>query len=970
MSKHAINHTLAALAVPLVLATACADATPESADALNEHIAITSIEITSGDDLYLLHPIHVAVAAELSGEAFDTDLVIGMRTIDGSEGCVLGAMPVEHGGEQALDEGVTSPGAYANEAEFVIDRACYALIERDDVELFASFDPWNRLGDRELDTTAPSEGGGSALDLFSIVAAAAVGVEGCESCETTYSLSASPGLDAELEELNLSSVVAVLPVAAEGGEAPHKTTDRPDFSLTVRSRVVGLAKGAGLDDDRVHLRHSIRPLGSSGPGLPLLQRQGEDYDALAPVPTPSSGDVVSLAPLYIEDAARETLVDGSWSGLEEFELVTCLETDFDQAIYKAEDQPRANDCGSLPVVIVRQEVGADGLPTPTPGAAKVRQADVWGDSWWANAGYGFGQSGMMFEAWVEANAADQADWTYKGIRVHNAGAWFEAGFDFNAKVFGYNFELAEIYATFIAYEFGGGTVAMGASLFGDDFIPEFVIQTNNGDALTLQEVFDEAGVNAAPVVSESLGIAGVNFDDGCGSVDAGLWIEASAGLDANLTSATVSTTRQGVEVSGTITPFVDATAKAGTQVNYSEYIGGGITANLNLVNIALPFTVAVERIDYDPLAATRLSLNQYAQAHLAALSGGIYFNIYYTIPWPLCWSDCTNNHNHTIASWNGLNSTLTFFNTTSNIHVGDQKPSESWWCTHSNSEMHVGDFDGDGASDYLCHDVSNGNKDIDFNDAGNFAGTDWSQASGLCGNNGNFQLLVGDFDGDGRDDLMCHDIYWKAIDYADASGHFESIEWSAETTWCTASDQVIRSGDFNGDGRDDLYCHNYSGSKWLDYADASGHFGGTDWAGTVLPNSFCGLYDGQQIALGTTHGRFVQARSEGWGWMVDQATQVGSWERFTVECHGEKAALHTHHGRYLTARNASSDYDVSQQSVVGGWEKFIPVAQDDGSWSFLTYHGRYLMASDEVSDYEMKQQTRAGSWERFSVIPQ
>jgi hypothetical protein len=958
MSKQAIKQTLGLLAVPLVLTTGCGDSTGQAGDqaASNERIAVVELELTSKDQPHLLHPLRVAIEAELAGEAYKTDLLIGMRTSDGATGCVLGAMPVEHLGDA---------GNYVNEAEFVVDRNCYELVGRDDVELFASFDPWNRLGDQEpaeIDETA-------AFDIYSIVAAAALSVEGCETCETHYTLHDNPGLDAQLRELNMSSVVTVLPVAAEDGVEPI-VPDRPDFSVTTRSRVTGLANGEALTEGLVQLSHRIRPIGSSDDGLPLIQRKQDVASELATVEVPSNGDLTIVSPLYIQDDTRDALVDGVWANVEEFELVTCLVTDFDQAIHVGEEQPRANDCAAVPLVIVREEVGADGLPVPQPGAASATDAEVWGDTWEAGSSYGFGESSFTFETWLDVNGTETSATTYGGINVHSAGSWFEAGVYAGGTVFDNAVDVIDIYATFIGYDFGGGAAAMGASILWYEFIPEFEIQMYDGEPLSLHEILDAADLDIETSLSKSVTLLGVTFDDGCGSVEAGLWLEGTLGIDTEQTTITVSTTTQGTEVSGTITPFMDIAAKAGTEVKYGDYVSGGITATLNLLELDVPFTVAVEVIDYSPLSALRLEFNEYASALLTTLSGDIKFNIKWET-WCAPFPGCSGSHSHTIATWSGFNTTVDFFNLTQILNTGTNKPATSW-CGHSTSKLFTGDFNADGALDYLCHDTNDGKKWIDYQSGGAFTGTNWSRAANWCTGSSN-QVLIGDFNGDNRDDMICHTSSSKYIDYADSNAQFMGTEWSYNSTWCTSSGMVIYTGDYNDDGRDDLYCYNKStGTKYLDYADASGQFAGTDWSGTVLPTGFCGMYNGDTIALKTYHNKYVRAGGSPENWTVNQSSTVGAWEKFVVSCSGDVVSLESYHNRYLQANGSNVDYVVRQQTFIGDWEKFTAVEQEDGSWAFLTDHNRYLQARDgnNGNNWVLKQQTYVGDWEKFTVVPQ
>ncbi len=151
----------------------------------------------------------------------------------------------------------------------------------------------------------------------------------------------------------------------------------------------------------------------------------------------------------------------------------------------------------------------------------------------------------------------------------------------------------------------------------------------------------------------------------------------------------------------------------------------------------------------------------------------------------------------------------------------------------SNRRLHVGDFNGDGKDDLFCHDLGTGAEYIDYADAnGRFAGTDWSAAAGFCNFEG-AEIHIGDFNGDGRDDILCHSAETgnRAIDYANSAGQFGATNFSAGNLFCRANGSRLFVGDVNGDGKDDLVCHNLnSGAKSVDLADASGHLDGTDWS--------------------------------------------------------------------------------------------------------------------------------------------
>jgi hypothetical protein len=185
----------------------------------------------------------------------------------------------------------------------------------------------------------------------------------------------------------------------------------------------------------------------------------------------------------------------------------------------------------------------------------------------------------------------------------------------------------------------------------------------------------------------------------------------------------------------------------------------------------------------------------------------------------------------------------------STVYAGftDRFPSPAGWCTHDTGRLFVGDFDASGLEDLLCHDVSTGYMWIDYNDgSGLLNGTDWERAAGWCwGRNGS--LHIGKFNSDGRADLLCHDrtggTLW--IDHADTNGRFMGTDWVSQQGKCFSASQQVRIGDFNGDGRDDLLCHDVlSGGLQIDYADANGVFftgSAFDWVG----NNFCSHSSGR-----------------------------------------------------------------------------------------------------------------------------
>lgn len=148
------------------------------------------------------------------------------------------------------------------------------------------------------------------------------------------------------------------------------------------------------------------------------------------------------------------------------------------------------------------------------------------------------------------------------------------------------------------------------------------------------------------------------------------------------------------------------------------------------------------------------------------------------------------------------------------------------WCYHAGSVLLVGDFNGDGRADMLCHD-NNGYKWVALaNTNGQFTGTTWKKDMKWCYHQGS-QLFLGDFNGDGRTDMLCHDTKgYKWVSLANHDGSFSGTSWKKNMGWCYHKGSRLMIGDFNGDGRADMFCYD-SKTKWISLAQPDGSFVGT-----------------------------------------------------------------------------------------------------------------------------------------------
>jgi hypothetical protein len=138
----------------------------------------------------------------------------------------------------------------------------------------------------------------------------------------------------------------------------------------------------------------------------------------------------------------------------------------------------------------------------------------------------------------------------------------------------------------------------------------------------------------------------------------------------------------------------------------------------------------------------------------------------------------------------------------------------------------VGDFNGDHRDDILWRNSTTGQiADWLGTPSGGFTGNGANSASAISTD---WHVAgVGDFNGDGRDDILWRNDDGRIADWlGTASGGFTGNGANSAST-ASADWQVAAIGDYNGDGRDDILWHNSSTGQvtnWLGQPD--GGFGG------------------------------------------------------------------------------------------------------------------------------------------------
>jgi hypothetical protein len=139
------------------------------------------------------------------------------------------------------------------------------------------------------------------------------------------------------------------------------------------------------------------------------------------------------------------------------------------------------------------------------------------------------------------------------------------------------------------------------------------------------------------------------------------------------------------------------------------------------------------------------------------------------------------------------------------------------WTANEMQKVLVGDFDGDGKDDVMKLDVGwtpaprgvwVGLSRVDANGKHYFATTKWATWTTYP----HMLVQVGDFDGDGKDDLMKFDVatngdwaergLWVGLSRGGSAGrYFSTSKW---TTWHTQRDMTVFAADIDGDGRTDV----------------------------------------------------------------------------------------------------------------------------------------------------------------------
>jgi hypothetical protein len=194
----------------------------------------------------------------------------------------------------------------------------------------------------------------------------------------------------------------------------------------------------------------------------------------------------------------------------------------------------------------------------------------------------------------------------------------------------------------------------------------------------------------------------------------------------------------------------------------------------------------------------------------------------------------------------------------------------SWgWCTHTGANLYYADVNGDQNVDAICHDSVTGQRWVALN-IDRVITDIWTSTWSFCAGPTR-RLYTGDFNGDGRTDLLCR--MGDGSFQLDLAGDFGSAYYATSTSgitssaaWCPLS-RELHVGDFDGDGKSDLLCrdpstgqHTYNLTALAPpYLDAT-----TNW---TTSNGWCS-HLGARLLVGEVNGDaysdlFCHSKSDG-----------------------------------------------------------------------------------------------------------
>ena len=208
---------------------------------------------------------------------------------------------------------------------------------------------------------------------------------------------------------------------------------------------------------------------------------------------------------------------------------------------------------------------------------------------------------------------------------------------------------------------------------------------------------------------------------------------------------------------------------------------------------------------------------------------------------------------------------------------------------------YFGDYNGDGRTDLLCQFTDTGDWYVALSDGTKFgsgSGYTGKWLEGSCNNASTRTPYFGDYNGDGKIDLLCRftDTGDWYVALSDGTKFGSGTGYSAKWLEGTCVDPATRSvyfGDFNGDGKTDLTCrHSDSGNWYVALSDGTKFGSGTGYTNNWLEGScnnpstrtpYFGDYNGD----GKTDFLCRLTDTNAWYVALSDGTKFGSGTGFT-----------------------------------------------------------------------------------------
>jgi beta-glucanase (GH16 family) len=251
---------------------------------------------------------------------------------------------------------------------------------------------------------------------------------------------------------------------------------------------------------------------------------------------------------------------------------------------------------------------------------------------------------------------------------------------------------------------------------------------------------------------------------------------------------------------------------------------------------------------------------------------------------------------------NGAHQTMKFVGGNWNYIEGGSNGKIHVWNINYNDRYLTGDFDSDGKDELLAINPNGAHQTMKFN------GANWVYIEG--GGNGKIHVwninatdkyVAGDFNGDGRDELLAtnfngahHTMQFigGAWNYIEGGGNGKIDVWNIN-----GSDKYV-AGDFDGDKRDELLAINpngwhhtmkFDGANWK-YIEGSGN-GKINWwniaaADQFLVADFQGNKRDQLVAVSNSGwSHLMEFSGSGWStdWINDGANTIDRWKMRPID---------------------------------------------------------------------------------------